>query len=395
MNFPPQHYGYHPHHPQNFMSFESQGNYQQQMSGSQQSYHRLMSGMASGGHLGAPYQGSFGQYPQAFVGGGMLGGPSSSAGSGAVFGAAGGSSSRGDESGSPMSTAQYMQQGVSRDEGSDDGEEPRRQKWGKQQNLRLVGAWLKHSIDPIHGNNKKSDHYWKQVAEEFNKHSCKAERRTAVQCKNHWNRTSTRVSKFNAAVISMRRIYVSGQSEKQLIDKVQEEYKRVMDTDKPFAFDYWWIAVKDHAKWKSTYGFGEMNKRNKINSSGAYTSSNQDSSDEAEHGRPPSRTTAKTAEKEERKNKEKKTPQSSARSKLNETVVQFNDLALRKSESLEKMAADAQVHAAAISEKVKFDKMKQYLDLTAFDTTRYTPAQVARHEKALDHLSLELFGPDA
>ena len=58
------------------------------------------------------------------------------------------------------------------------------------------------------------------------------------------------------------------------------------------------------------------------------------------------------------------------------------------------MAAAAQTHAAAISEKVKFDKMKQYLHLTAVDTTRYTPSQIARHEKALDHLSAELFGSD-
>jgi hypothetical protein len=42
------------------------------------------------------------------------------------------------------------------------------------------------------------------------------------------------------------------------MDKAQEEYKRLMSTDKPFALEYWWRAVKEEAKWKNTYGFGEM-----------------------------------------------------------------------------------------------------------------------------------------
>jgi hypothetical protein len=74
MNLPPQHYGYQPHYPPNFMAFGGQGSYQQQTAGAQPSYHQLMSGMASGSYLGPPYQGNVGQYPQAFAGGGTLGG---------------------------------------------------------------------------------------------------------------------------------------------------------------------------------------------------------------------------------------------------------------------------------------------------------------------------------
>ena len=178
MNFPPQHYGYQPHHPQNYMPFGGQGSYQQPMAGPQPSYQQLMAGtqpsyqqlMALGSHVGAPYVGNVGQYPQAALGGGTLGGPSSPVGSSVFFGAAGGSSSRCDDSGSPMSSAPYSpispaqfnnQPTVRINEASDDGDEASvgRQRWSKQQNLRLVGAWLKHSVDPIHGNNKKSDHY--------------------------------------------------------------------------------------------------------------------------------------------------------------------------------------------------------------------------------------------
>jgi hypothetical protein len=101
------------------------------------------------------------------------------------------------------------------------------------------------------------------------------------------------------------------------------------------------------------------------------------------------------AEKQEKKNKEKAPSQSMLHNKFNETMLQFNDLALRKSEAIEKIVAATQTHAAAISEKVKLDKMQQYLDLTVVDTTKYTPAQIIRHDKALDHLSKELFGSDA
>jgi len=170
MNLPPQQFGYQPHYPQSYMPFGGQGSYQHPMAGPQQSYQQFM---APGSHLGAPYLG--GQYPHAVLGGGMLGGPSSPAGSSIFFGAAGGSSSRCDDSGSPMSSAPYSpispteinnEQPVRINEGSD-GEEPSggRQRWSKQQNLRLVGAWLKHSIDSIHGNSKKSDHDFSVVLE--------------------------------------------------------------------------------------------------------------------------------------------------------------------------------------------------------------------------------------
>jgi hypothetical protein len=138
MNLPPQYYGYQPQHPQNYMHFGGQGSYHQSMTGPQPSYQQHM---ASGSHLGAPYHD--GQYPAAFPRGGMLGGLLSPVGSSAFFGVAGGSNSRGDDSGSPMSRApyspispaEYNNQHVREYEGSDDGEEPRgaHQRWSKQQ----------------------------------------------------------------------------------------------------------------------------------------------------------------------------------------------------------------------------------------------------------------------
>ncbi|KAJ1266856.1 hypothetical protein BS78_07G011300 [Paspalum vaginatum] len=53
--------------------------------------------------------------------------------------------------------------------GNDDEEERvggRRLAWTEQDNIRLLSAWLNNSIDPIDGNCKKGEVYWKQVAKE-------------------------------------------------------------------------------------------------------------------------------------------------------------------------------------------------------------------------------------
>jgi len=38
--------------------------------------------------------------------------------------------------------------------------------WTKDEDRRLVGAWLNNSNDPIHSNYKKNDQYWKEVVAE-------------------------------------------------------------------------------------------------------------------------------------------------------------------------------------------------------------------------------------
>ncbi|KAF8719304.1 hypothetical protein HU200_024003 [Digitaria exilis] len=62
-----------------------------------------------------------------------------------------------------------------------------RRVWTEEENLRLVSAWLNNSNDPIRGVDKKYDHYWKEIAKEYNKHSPKERRRTPAQLKTHWN----------------------------------------------------------------------------------------------------------------------------------------------------------------------------------------------------------------
>ncbi|RLN04302.1 uncharacterized protein C2845_PM13G21480 [Panicum miliaceum] len=41
-----------------------------------------------------------------------------------------------------------------------DARTDRRLNWSNEEDIRLVSAWLHNSIDPVGGNDKKSDQYW-------------------------------------------------------------------------------------------------------------------------------------------------------------------------------------------------------------------------------------------
>jgi len=119
-----------------------------------------------------------GQHPQG-------GSEASSVGSIAFFQGSRATDSRGDESspiGSASPVSQEQQLGADpveaavwseRSESSPDELEKRegRVHWGKEENLRLVSAWIKHSTDPVVGVDRRGDRYWKDVAAEYNMHA--------------------------------------------------------------------------------------------------------------------------------------------------------------------------------------------------------------------------------
>ncbi|CAN6273056.1 unnamed protein product [Urochloa humidicola] len=125
----------------------------------------------------------------------MASDPSSPIGSTFFFGGAGGSGSRGDESASPLSFLQPVQGGPEIEEECDSSPEEGkknsgRKYWSEEENIRLVSAWLNNSNDLVKGNDKKFDHYWKEVTKEYNKYSPKDRRRSVPQCKIHWNKNA-------------------------------------------------------------------------------------------------------------------------------------------------------------------------------------------------------------
>ncbi|CAL5032199.1 unnamed protein product [Urochloa decumbens] len=333
-------------------------------------------------------------------------GPSSHVGSGAMFGGGGGEDSASPVT-YPIAPAQNASQGPIRveqwsDADSDEEKKSGRMHWAEEDNLRLVSAWLHNSNDPIDGNGKKGPHYWKEVAAEYNAYAPKGKERTAMQLKNHWNTTSALVMKFHGCWTEINNTYRSGYSDEQVMDMVQEEWKRVKKTEKPFPYVYWWRAVREEPKWLNRdVAVDIMNKRNKVSSSGAYTSSsNRDTDDAADTDRP--QPLGQKQAKEQRKAKGKgkvKGKEKVGKGQLSEeNLEEFNNLQDKKTEAIEKMAAAAREHAAAIDkmaeadkEKVKMDKIKQLTELMKIDTNSYSPTQKARHEKLLDFLTDEIY----
>ncbi|KAF8708528.1 hypothetical protein HU200_029893 [Digitaria exilis] len=156
----------------------------------------------------------------------------------------------------------------------------------------------------------------------------------------------------------MSNTYQNGQSDQQLMEKVHEEYKKVKGTEKPFPFECWWRVVKDEPKWlnRDVATVLRTGKRNKLTTSGAYTSSNQDTeeADQTEHRRPQGQKEAK----EQRKGKGKV-----GKGRLSDdNVGQFNNLQTRKSEVIETMAAAAREHAQAIADMAAADKDKARIE---------------------------------
>ncbi|XP_044965024.1 glutathione S-transferase T3-like [Hordeum vulgare subsp. vulgare] len=64
--------------------------------------------------------------------------------------------------------------------------------WTKDEDLRLVGAWLNNSNDPIQSNYKKNDQYWKEVAAVYNSTTPKNRERLVKQVKGRFARIKKR-----------------------------------------------------------------------------------------------------------------------------------------------------------------------------------------------------------
>ena len=141
-----------------------------------------------------------------------------------MFGVVGSTTSHGSESTSSMPAApkrseEQLNKEDSSDSSPDEGKRGTRMKWTQQDNLRLISSWLNNSNDPIDGNSKKNDQYWNKVTDDYNSNSPIDRRRSATQCKNHWNRTNTKVNMFNACWWFNKNLYTSSQSDDQLLEK--------------------------------------------------------------------------------------------------------------------------------------------------------------------------------
>ncbi|XP_021303245.1 glutathione S-transferase T3 [Sorghum bicolor] len=119
--------------------------------------------------------------------------------------------------------------------------------WTHEEEERLASAWLNTSKDPIHGNDKKGDTFWKEVTDMFNKKGEGKRIREANQLKIHWCRLKASIGDFNDYWIKANQMHTSGYSDDMLEKEAQEMY--VNRFGKPFTLVHWWKILKEEPKW--------------------------------------------------------------------------------------------------------------------------------------------------
>ncbi|KAL5672646.1 hypothetical protein ACJX0J_016952, partial [Zea mays] len=72
---------------------------------------------------------------------------------------------------------------IETDDGIEENRKGSRLIWKHDEDVRVMSAWLEHSLDPVRGNNKKSDKYWQDVADEYNLSTVANRVRTRSQVK--------------------------------------------------------------------------------------------------------------------------------------------------------------------------------------------------------------------
>jgi hypothetical protein len=111
-----------------------------------------------------------------------------------------------------------------------------------------MSAWLKHSIDSIKGNNMKAEHYWSDVAKEYNMTTPNNRQRTKRQVKERWHKINKWASLFNDCYLKVRRIYTSGYSEDMWLEKADQFYLKE-SKGSHFLLMNVWNMVRNQAKW--------------------------------------------------------------------------------------------------------------------------------------------------
>ncbi|XP_066350812.1 glutathione S-transferase T2-like [Miscanthus floridulus] len=119
--------------------------------------------------------------------------------------------------------------------------------WSHEEEERLASAWLNASKDPIHGNDKRGDTFWKEVTDVFNKKGNGKRRREINQLKVHWSRLKSSTSDFNDYWTKVTQIHTSGYSDDMLEKEAQKMYANRFG--KPFPLVHWWKILKEEPKW--------------------------------------------------------------------------------------------------------------------------------------------------
>jgi len=289
-------------------------------------------------------------------------------------GAAANTSSHGSESSSRCS-AQQEKQSVNIEElGDSSEEEPKRRQrinWSEEENDRLFSAWTKHSTDPVIGNDRKFEYYWKAVAAKFNDNAPNnSHKRSIKQLKTHWGDVKRDITKFSGAYAKAMNARSSGQSD-DMVKKAAHEFFKNGNKGRSFIYEYLWDVAKEMPKWHRIIQEESTPKRTKLSNSGAYTSSsNQDTEGEtmSREVRPEGQKKAKAR----LKGIGKSAAPSPLSSQPSQNMVMYHETMSMKAKS------------------ARAKKYNTYLKLLEIDTSNYSEKEKNRHESILDQIAKDL-----
>ncbi|KAM0919970.1 hypothetical protein ACQ4PT_007849 [Festuca glaucescens] len=119
-----------------------------------------------------------------------------------------------------------------------DGDEPsertaQRLTYTPEEHVRLAGAWLECSVDPIDGNGKKGEKFWDDIAALYNSTTPSSRKRDRNQLKQEWQRTKKRLGAFHG--------------EWMALEKYEANYGH------SFQHLTMWVKLRDDGKWLACY----------------------------------------------------------------------------------------------------------------------------------------------
>ncbi|CAL5022888.1 unnamed protein product [Urochloa decumbens] len=252
--------------------------------------------------------------------------------------------------------------------------------WSHDEEVRLASAWLNTSKDPIHGNDKKIDSFWGQIAEKFNKEAQPDRVRDTNQLKVHWSQLSTRINEFNGYWSSVCKVNKSGYSDDLLMDEAQKMYTKKYK--KPFAHVHWWRILKNEPKWCTSVAQAEKDKGKTIEI------------DDKVEPRPIGREAAKA----ERKGKRKAEEIIDGIVILGDNINKIVEVAAERKKEREK-ATEAQMEISRINLKVVKEQkevklLQAYNSLLIQDTSNMTDEEKASRAKTLQWMQNKIMAVD-
>ncbi|XP_078156939.1 glutathione S-transferase T2-like [Carex rostrata] len=168
-----------------------------------------------------------------------------------------------------------------------------RLRWSPTDDLKLCGAWLLVSKDPVTGKDQSDKSFWKRIYKEFVQSQNQNSERSMSAVVSRWQKLSHAVSKFSGCIKKIHDRGESGLSEDDKKNRALELYHH--NEGEIFAFMHAWDVLKKEEKWLSQYVNTKdtpstehaVSKRSKTNTSNSYTST--EDSDTVISERPPGR----------------------------------------------------------------------------------------------------------